>query len=164
MNMKTFFLMLCVSLLLTSCGKETPKEVALTTVTFESADECHLCGMIIEVFSGPKGAATNKSDTHIRKFCSTRDLFSYYLDPENKRNVKQLLVHDMGQVPWESPDDKLMINAKEAWFVVGSEKKGAMGSTLASFKDKAIALAFAKEFGGSVVQFKNINIATISDF
>ncbi|MGB1201022.1 MAG: nitrous oxide reductase accessory protein NosL [Cognaticolwellia aestuarii] len=153
--LKTLFI-ISITIILISCVGDSNEEKVFKAVAFESTDECHLCGMIIEGFGGPKGAASNKTDSHIRKFCSTRDLFSYYLDPENKRNVKTLLVHDMGSVPWETPDDELMINAEVAWYVVGSSKKGAMGLTIATFGDKSVAQTFAEQFGGDVVSFEQI--------
>ena len=44
-----------------------------------------------------------------------------------------------------------------AWYVVGSEKTGAMGKTLASFSLSTDAKAFADEFGGKVLSFKDVN-------
>jgi len=41
----------------------------------------------------------------VKKFCSTRDLFSFILDPEFQYQIKEIYVHDMSQVPWDSPDD-----------------------------------------------------------
>ena len=155
---------LSASLLLLSCSENTTEQKMLTAVTIEKADECHLCGMIIEGFAGPKGAASHKTDEVVRKFCSTRDMFAYYLDPENKRNIAQMLVHDMSQVPWETPQDELFINAKEAYYVVGSSKRGAMGSTLASFAEKPVAVKFAAEFGGELLTFEQITLDKINDF
>lgn len=82
-----------------------------------------------------------------------------YLDPENKRNVSQILVHDMSKVPWgsNSIDDKHFSDAKAAWFVTGSEKTGAMGKTLARFSLESDAQAFTAEFGGKVLSFKAVN-------
>jgi len=146
---------------LTSCSDETEQQQMLhTAVAIESADECHLCGMLITRFDGPKGEVFRKeTGDQVFKFCSTRDLFSYYLDPENKRNVAQMLVHDMSKMPWgsDSIDDKYFIDAKTAWYVAGSEKTGAMGETLASFSQQSDAQAFAKEFGGKVISFADIN-------
>jgi len=133
-------------------------------VAMESGDECHLCGMLITRFDGPKGEAFRKEQQDkVLKFCSTRDMFSYYLDPENKRNVAQMLVHDMSKMPWgsDSIDDKYFIDAKSAWYVSGSEKTGAMGKTLASFSQQKDAKAFAQEFGGQVLSFENIGSDTI---
>lgn len=136
------------------------KETIYKAVAMESSDECHLCGMLITHFDGPKGEVFRKEQGQkVFKFCSTRDMFSYYLDPENKRNVSQILVHDMSKMPWgsDSIDDKYFIDAKKAWFVVGSEKTGAMGKTLASFSLELDAKAFSTEFGGKVIAFSDIN-------
>ena len=150
---------------LMSCSDKTDQQQMLhKAVAMESGDECHLCGMLITRFDGPKGEVFRKeTGAQVFKFCSTRDLFSYYLDPENKRNVAQIFVHDMSKMPWgsDSIDDKYFIDAKTAWYVVGSEKTGAMGDTLASFSQQSDAQAFAKEFGGKVISFADINYDTL---
>ncbi len=155
---------LLVSILFTSllaCTDNKQQAMLKQAVAIESADECHLCGMMIKEFAGPKGELYKKGSDKVQKFCSTRDLFSYYLDPENKRNVAQLFVHDMSKAPWDSPDDSYFIDAKKAWYVAGSEKTGAMGETLASFAKKEDALAFAEQFGGKVLSFEQITIDTL---
>jgi len=150
---------------LASCSDKTEQQQMLhQAVLMESGDECHLCGMLITRFDGPKGEVFRKeTGTQVFKFCSTQDMFSYYLDPENKRNIAQMLVHDMSKMPWgsDSIDDKYFIDAKTAWYVVGSEKKGAMGDTLASFSQQSDAQAFANEFGGKVISFTDINYDTL---
>lgn len=150
---------------LMSCSDQTEQQKMLhKAVAMESADECHLCGMLITRFDGPKGEVFRKeTGDQVLKFCSTRDMFSYYLDPENKRNVAQMFVHDMSKMPWgsDSIDDKYLIDAKKSWYVVGSEKTGAMGETLASFSLQGDAQTFAKEFGGEVLEFNSINYDTI---
>jgi len=150
---------------LISCSDNAEQQQIIhKAVAMESTDECHLCGMLITRFDGPKGEVFRKEAAEqVFKFCSTRDMFSYYLDPENKRNVAQMLVHDMSKMPWgsDSIDDKYFIDAKTAWYVAGSEKTGAMGKTLASFSKEADAKAFAKEFGGKAISFANINYDTL---
>jgi len=149
---------------LSACSETKVESAAVTAITIERSDECHLCGMIIEGFPGPKGGVTHKTDNIARKFCSTRDMFAYYLDPEHKRNVKQLLVHDMSQVPWETPSDDLFIDARSAWYVSGSSKSGAMGTTLASFAKQSDAFAFSSEFGGEVLNFEQVTPQIINGF
>jgi len=147
--------------MLAACSDKAAQQKTIhQAVAMESSDECHLCGMLITHFDGPKGEVFRKEQgDKVFKFCSTRDMFSYYLDPENTRNVSQILVHDMSKMPWgsDSIDDKHFIDAKNAWFVIGSEKTGAMGKTLASFSLQSDAKAFAKEFGGKVISFADIN-------
>ena len=158
-------LMIAVTSLISCSDKAEQEQMLHKAVAMESGDECHLCGMLITRFDGPKGEVFRKeTGDQVFKFCSTRDMFSYYLDPENKRNVAQMMVHDMSKMPWGSDgiDDKYFIDAKAAWYVVGSEKTGAMGETLASFSEQSDAQAFAKEFGGKVISFADINYETIT--
>jgi len=154
----TTFIIAATSLM--SCSDQTEQDKMLhQAVAMESADECHLCGMLITRFDGPKGEVFRKeTGSQVLKFCSTSDMFSYYLDPENKRNVAQMMVHDMSKMPWgsEGIDDKYFIDAKTAWYVTGSEKHGAMGETLASFSKQSDAQAFAKKFGGKTISFADI--------
>ena len=160
-SIKKLITLLLASFLISSliaCTDNKQQTMLKKAVAIESADECHLCGMMIKEFAGPKGELYKKESDNIQKFCSTRDMFSYYLDPENKRNVAQLFVHDMSKTPWESPEDSYFIDAKKAWYVADSEKKGAMGKTLASFAKKEDAIAFAKKFGGKVLSFEQITI------
>jgi len=165
---KSLSLIVVIALIATSlmsCSDKSEQQQMLhQAVAIESGDECHLCGMLITRFDGPKGELFRKeTGTQVFKFCSTQDMFSYYLDPENKRNVAQILVHDMSKMPWgnESIDDKYFIDAKTAWYVAGSEKTGAMGATLASFSAQQDATAFAKEFGGQVLSFKEIDFSIL---
>ncbi len=141
-----------------ACSKQDEsKQIVHQAVAIETADECHLCGMLISEFEGPKGElfrkeVTEQGSNQVKKFCSTRDMFSFYLDPENKRNVTTMLVHDMSKAPWNTPNDGFFIDAKKAWYVVGSNKIGAMGKTLASFSKQGDAKTFVQEFGGRVLQ------------
>ncbi|MFT6140519.1 MAG: copper chaperone NosL [Psychromonas sp.] len=154
-------LLLIVSLLvvLLGCSEEqTEKEMLKQAVAIENSDECHLCGMIISQFPGPKGELYQKTSQDIAKFCSTRDLFGYLLQPENQRQVEQVFVHDMSKTPWGKTEDQYFIDARSAWFVVDSSKKGAMGKTLASFSLFDDARAFSREYGGNVYPFDEISI------
>jgi len=150
---------LSLLLLVVGCNnKQAEQQMLKEAVAIESADECHLCGMLISNFPGPKGESVRKSSEQVNKFCSTRDMFAYYLQPENTRNVTQLFVHDMSKMPWAELNDGHFIDAKKAWYVTGSSKRGAMGQTLASFSLEEHALAFSKEFGGEVYRFEEITI------
>lgn len=132
-------------------------------VHFESGDECHVCGMIISGFPGPKGQAFTEREQSVRKFCSTRDMFAWFLQPENKTRDHTLYVHNMAQTDWETPDDTHLIDAREAWYVTGSRRAGAMGPTLASFASREEAAAFAREHGGKVLAFAEITMDHLKD-
>ena len=148
-------------LLIIGCGEDSQQSMLRDAVAIESSDECHLCGMIISNFPGPKGEAYQKDKKDISKFCSTRDLFAYLLQPENARLVQEVFVHDMSQSPWGKPNDEHFIDAKMAWYVIGSSQTGAMGSTLASFSKEKDAKAFSANFGGNVYQYSDITLQLI---
>lgn len=143
-----------IAFLLSACSQNANEAAVQNAIAFEGGDECHLCGMLIANFEGPKGQAY--FDKKPVKFCSTKDLMAYYLDEENTHRVEEIFVHDMAQSHWDKPDDAHLINARQAWFVAGSSKNGAMGPTLATFKSQVAAEFFAKEFGGQVLAFNQI--------
>lgn len=150
-------------LFMSACSNdEAPQQANNTPIAIESGDECHLCGMVITGYPGPKGELFEGRKNNARKFCSTRDLMSWYLQPENKPNSKEIYVHDMNRSDWNSPNDDHMIDAKSAWFVVGSSMKGAMGPTLASFAQKEAADKFVTEHGGTVLGFEDITMEILN--
>jgi copper chaperone NosL len=67
----------------------------------------------------------------------------------------------MSKAPWDAPNDGYFIDARQAWFVVGSSKTGAMGKTLASFSAQTDADAFATEFGGKVIDFNAVSYESL---
>lgn len=147
--------------LLSACSEEKANVVA-SAAKIESSDQCHLCGMMIANYPGPKGELASKGEENVFKFCSTRDLFAYYLQPENTHRAVAMYVHDMAELPWGSPDDDHFIDAKTAFYVWGSSQKGAMGATLGSFAEHKHATAFAEQYGGEIYTFEDITLELIS--
>ncbi len=147
------------ALTLTACSdSDEPATAKPAPVHFESGDECHVCGMVIASFPGPKGQAITEKDQHVRKFCSTKDMFAWMLQPENANRDHTLYVHDMAQTEWEHPDDTALIDARDAFFVVGSDRSGAMGPTLASFASEEDAHRFMTEHGGQVLNYSEVTL------
>ncbi|WP_369600222.1 nitrous oxide reductase accessory protein NosL [Hahella sp. SMD15-11] len=126
-----------------------------------AGDECHLCGMAIQRFPGPKGEVADQQG-QVHKFCSTRDLLAWMLQPENRNQVAAFYVHDMARTDWNRPDDAHLIDGRTAWYVAGSDRKGAMGPTLASFGDESAARTFARQHGGQVMRFGDITLHTLN--
>ncbi len=150
------------SFIISGCGDSTSEQqLVQQAVPIEHGDECYLDGMFIKDFPGPKGELYERGNKLILKFCSTGDMFAYMLDPEHKHAIQTVYVHDMAMSPWDNPDDTFFIDARQAWYVVGSARKGAMGPTLASFLDKTAANSFAKQYGGKVYRFEDINQAVL---
>ena len=51
-------------------------------------------------FSRAQGQLYSRGINGNIKFCSTRDMFAFILDPENQHNIQQAFVHDMAVTPW----------------------------------------------------------------
>lgn len=148
--------LLAIIMLLVGCGDDKSSKMVYDPVAFHSGDECHVCGMIIKGFPGSKGEAVDKQGA--RKFCSTAEMFSWWLQPENQKHPVSLYVHDMARGTWESPDDDALINATLALYVINSNLRGAMGAALASFAQQEDAEAFAAKHGGRIVRFEEITL------
>ncbi len=156
-------LVLCLFVFVAACSEETKQEVNSDPVTFNAGDECHVCGMLVIEWPGPKGQSINMQSGETLKFCSTTDLFSWWLQPENKTVQAQIYVHDMAKSEWAHPADEYLIDAREAWYVVGSDLIGAMGPTLVSFADEAAALELATKSGGRVLRFDDIDLSILQE-
>lgn len=151
--------MVMLGILLAGCSGEAEKVAEKPApVHMEDGDECHVCGMAITRFPGPKGEAITEKEQTVHKFCSTRDMMAWVLQPENVHRKHTLYVHDMSQSEWQSPDDTALIDARDAFYVVGSSRKGAMGETLASFSTESAAKAFMKEHGGDILTYDAITL------
>lgn len=145
------------------CGKQEAETERLPPVAIEKGDECHVCGMIISRFPGPKGEVYMRNARTPLKFCSTRDMFSYLLQPEVQAASTQVYVHDMGVTEWEHPADSAFVDAKEAWYAVGHPMKGAMGATLASFKSREDAERFIEQHGGELLRYEAITLEVLNN-
>ena len=152
-------LSILLGLLLAGCDASRDDATALGPVPIASGDECHVCGMLIEEMPGPKGEAVLPGA--VRKFCSTAELFGWWLQPENRQGQARLYVHDMSQADWRHPDDARLIDATRAYYVVGIQRPGGMGATLASFADEEAATRLAAEEGGRVLRFDEIDQAVL---
>lgn len=138
-------------LALTAC--ERPQEtVEAQSITSETA--CSLDGMILADFPGPK-AQIHYASGAPEFFCDTTEMFSVYLQPEQKTRIVAIYTQDMGRTDWEKPDGH-WIDARQAHYVLGSSKMGSMGPTLAAFARREAAEAFAGQFGGRVLQFAEV--------
>jgi len=149
-------------LLLTGCGSEEEvQETAHAPVPIEHGDECHVCGMIITNYPGPKAESFIRGSDRARKFCSTRDLFAFLLQPENATIVREIYVHDMAETGWEHPEDTALVDARSAWYVANHPRRGAMGPTLASFAQRVDAEVFVEEHGGLILRFEEVTLDVI---
>mgnify|MGYP005991910841 CR=1 FL=1 len=149
--------------IISGCSQEQQEVTAAPEpVIIQNGEECDLCGMYINRFPGPKGQVFERGGLTAKRFCSTRDLFAYALQPEHQHRVEHIYVHDVATAPWDEQEKAQYIDAKTAIFVTGHSLKGAMGPALASFSKQEDAENFAAEFGGELLKFSDIDIDTLS--
>jgi copper chaperone NosL len=115
---------------------------------------CPVCNMKLETSSlGP--AALEFNDGKIVGFDTAGDLFRYLLDPGkygfDPKNIKSIYATEYGT--------KNFVDAKTAFFVVGSDVQGSMGPEIAAFSKKEDAESFKTEHKGkNVVSHSQITL------
>lgn len=143
--------------LLAGCN---PIEKAAAPIELTRETSCSLDGMTLLDFPGPK-AQIQYSTGAPDFFCSTTEMFSIYLQPEQKKRITGIFTQDMGKTAWENPKGN-WFDAKNGFYVLDSKKLGAMGPTLGAFARKEDAEAFARQYGGKVLQFNQVTIEMVS--
>jgi copper chaperone NosL len=142
---------------LAGCGEEEqgppPKPYALT----ESAIG-HYCGMNVLEHPGPKGQIILASIPEPIWFSSARDAVAFTMLPEEPKEVAAIFVSDMARAEsWENPGAENWVEARQAFYVIGSARRGGMGAEeTVPFSDEAAARKFASENGGEIVGFADI--------
>lgn len=144
---------LLLALVLAACGQAT--EAPPAPLEIAAGSTCDLDGMLLADYPGPKGQIHYKDDQQVHWFCDTLEVLATLKHPEQVRVVRAAYVQDMAQADWAQPQGH-WIDARSAWYVIGSRKKGSMGATAASFSTQGDAQAFASREGGRVLAFDAI--------
>lgn len=138
--------------LLAACGGGGQAQVTPVDITRDTT--CSLDGMLLADYPGPK-AQIHYDQGKPDFFCDTVEMFSIYLQPEQQKRIKAAYVQDMGKADWNAPRGN-WIDAKTAFYVKDSTKRGSMGPTLVSFAREEDAKAFTLQNGGKVLKFADI--------
>ena len=143
---------------LAACGRdveaEKPAPVALTQ---DAAG--HYCQMIILDHDGPKSQAHLLNNGNPLWFSQVRDALAFMKSPDKTFEITVVYVNDIGAAPsWSDMGVDNWIEAKTAFYVVGSDAKGGMGAPeFVPFAEIEKANDFAKERGGKVLSFDEIS-------
>lgn len=118
----------------------------------------YYCRMIVLDHPGPKAQVFVAGRDDPFWFASVRDAIAFTLLPEEPKPVAALYVTDMGRAEsWESPGPGLWVEARRAWFVIESSRRGGMGALEAvPFAEKGAAEDFAGRYGGRAVRFDEV--------
>ena len=142
---------------LAGCGEETksrapaPQEISDNSIG-------HYCGMSLPEHAGPKGQVFVADRKSPYWFSSVREVFAFVALPEEPKNVLAIYVNDMGKAKdWNQPERGTWIDARRAWYVIGSDWHGGMDVDEAiPFGDQGKARQFAASRGGRLVRFDDM--------
>lgn len=137
--------------LLAACAQ---KAATMGPIEPRADAHCELDGMTLADYPGPKGQIRYE-DGKTAFFCDTLELLSVLHHPEQVRAMAGAYTQDMARADWEHPHGE-WIDATHAFYVHGARRNGSMGQTLASFAQRADAEAFARQFGGKVLDYTQI--------
>ncbi|MBR0853235.1 nitrous oxide reductase accessory protein NosL [Bradyrhizobium liaoningense] len=116
------------------------------------------CGMNLMEHPGPKGQIITAGRIDPFWFTSVRDTVAFTLMPDQPRDIRAIYVSDMARASsWEDVGATNWIDARTAFFVIESRKRGGMGAAEAvPFGSREAADGFAAENGGRVVTLAEI--------
>jgi copper chaperone NosL len=145
--------LLCLALI--SCGRD--EQIAAVPREPTANATGYYCGMALKEHKGPKGQILLRGMNEPLWFPSVREALNYVeQDLTNERELAGFWVNDMAQGTWETPAPGSWIDARTAWFVIGSRKAATMGGDEAiPFKDRIAAEDFVKDQGGRVTDYNS---------
>lgn len=141
------------------CGARGDTSLAATAPAESFADhECGTCGMIVREQPSPRAQVVHRDGTHAW-FCSMADLVAYLDAPSTHGRIEQVWVEtlpadtdpasaNLEEHPWA--------HASEAFFVVGIDRVGVMGTPVLAFATEADADGAAGRLRGHAARWSEV--------
>jgi copper chaperone NosL len=145
------FAFLLPSFSLGAAEKGAPKPAA--------RDKCPVCGMFVAKYPDWTTAVRFRDGSHVY-FDGAKDMFKYLHDlkkydhTRKPEEIQAVLVMDYYRLSW--------IDARSAWYVLGSDVFGPMGRELIPLEKEADAKEFMKDHKGTrIVRFADVTMEVI---
>ena len=158
MTVSKFMLFALLAGLLAACDAEPEAVAPILPVEVTDDATGRYCGMLLADHDGPKGQVHLAGSEEPLWFSSVRDTIAFTRLPEESKDIAAIYVNDMGEAQdWSQPEPGTWTEAREAWFVIDSDRRGGMGAPEAvPFSEQASAEAFQITHGGQIVRFDDI--------
>jgi nitrous oxide reductase accessory protein NosL len=124
-------------------------------------DTCPVCGMFVAKYPAWVASVVYE-DGHVHHFDGAKDLFKYLLDlpkwaPKDKAdNIATIAVTEYYNL--------VHINAREAFYVIGSDTLGPMGHELIPFENQEDAKEFMKDHNGEkILKYKDVTLKLLGN-
>lgn len=116
--------------------------------------KCPVCGMFVSKYPDWTATASFKDGT-THYFDGPKDLLAYYLEPTRYQKGRRQA--DIAAMTVKEYYSLGLIDPRGAFFVLGSDVQGPMGSELIPFKTEKDAMAFKVDHKGKrIVRFSEI--------
>ncbi|PWC39423.1 nitrous oxide reductase accessory protein NosL [Azospirillum sp. TSO35-2] len=144
---------------LSACKQERAEVAPPPPVALTADAVGHYCGMVLADHPGPKGQILVAGEARPIWLSSVRDTFAFTMLPEEPKDIRAIYVTDMGKAADPaSPNLSAWVEARRAWYVLGSRQRGGMGDAEPfPFAEEAAARGFAAVNGGTVVRFADVH-------
>ena len=132
-------------------GEDNNKSIK-EAINVPKGSKCPVCGMLVSKY--PKWVATIEIENTIHYFDGVKDMMKFYIFdadfPYDRSKINTINVTDFYTLK--------QINAKEAFFVLGSDIFGSMGDELIPFSTKESAKNFMRDHNAEkILLFTDIN-------
>ncbi len=132
---------------------------AATAARPAPGDKCPVCGMFVSRYPDWAAAIAFK-DGAVAWFDGAKDLFEFLLKPERYATARRAA--DVDRITVTDYYALTPVDARAAWFVVGSDVFGPMGTELVPFAREADAREFLADHAGSgLLRFGEVGPATL---
>lgn len=140
------------------CGEEKKAAAPPPPAALTAEAVGHYCNMTLIDHPGPKGQIFVAGRDQPYWFSSARDAIAFTLLPEEPKDIRAIYVTDMAKAKsWDDPGPQSWINAREAFYVLDSARRGGMGQQEAvPFSRRDAAEDFARANGGKVAAFADV--------
>ena len=148
--------------LLAACDDEGSRALP-SPLTLNDDAAGYYCQMVILEHQGPKAQLFLAGALAPLWFSQVRDGLAYLKSPEQEGEILVLYVNDMGKaISYAEPGGDNWIDAREAFYVVGSDAIGGMGAPeLVPFGTAEKAEEFAATHGGTIQTLDEISIESV---
>ena len=145
MNLQVIFFLMVV--VVSSFAEGAEKEMPKPGVR----DKCPVCGMFVAKYPDWLATIRFRDGSHVF-FDGAKDMFKYihnqkkYDQARKSEDIQDILVMDYYSMTW--------LDARKAWYVLGSDIYGPMGRELIPLAQEAGAREFLKDHKGSrIIRF-----------
>ena len=152
-----FWFPLLIALLWTGMGTGYAED---SEVTIKKTDRCPVCGMF--VYKYPKWVARIVlKNGEYYFYDGAKDMFKHIFDTAKYTPGKS--AQDMASMVVTDYYATELIDAKTAFYVIGSDVLGPMGHELLPFKDEESAKEFMEDHkGNKILRFQEVTMETIN--